>query len=198
VYGALTNNSARGQATRPAADAANPRADNTMGHIIRWKEDGDHDGLDFEWNHLLLAGDPANSSAHTRGNILGDPFSSPDPLAFDPQGRLGIGTDGSQGSLNQGDMARLGNNQLLVCDVGSREVRRFMTGPAGCELTGASWTPDGRTLFVSVQHPGESVGGRSDPNQPSRVSNWPDFHPNGRPRSATVVVRKDDGGVIGS
>jgi secreted PhoX family phosphatase len=198
VYCALTNNSARGSAGRPAADAANPRNDNTMGHIIRWKEEGDHDGLGFEWNHLLLAGDAANSPANARGNIKGDAFSSPDTLAFDPQGRLWIGTDVSQGSLNQGDMARLGNNQLLVCDVATAEVRRFLTGPVGCEIAGATWTPDGRTLFVNVQHPGESAGGRSDPGQPSRVSNWPDFQPGGRPRSATLVVRKDDGGVIGS
>jgi len=198
VYCALTNNSQRGVGDNPGVDAANPRANNTMGQIIRWQESGDFDGLSFIWNHLLLAGDPRNIRAEAKGNIVGAPFSSPDTLAFDPLGRLWIGTDISNGSLLKGEMAGLGNNQLLACDVASGEVRRFLTAPMGCELTGATWTPDARTLFVNVQHPGESPGERSDPAQPSRFSNWPDFQSDGRPRSATVVIRRLDGGVIGS
>ena len=198
VYCTLTNNSSRGQSGQSDVDAANPRANNTMGHIIRWKEDGDFDGITFAWNHLLLAGDPANERAEAKGNIKGDAFSSPDTIAFDPQGRLWIGTDVSTSALGKGDMARLGNNQLLACDLASGEVRRFLIGPSGCELTSATWTPDGRTLFVNVQHPGETPSERSDPAQPRRFSNWPDFNPQGRPRSATLVIRKSDGGVVGS
>jgi secreted PhoX family phosphatase len=63
VYCTLTNNSQRGGNNRPGVDAANPRANNTMGQIIRWKEDGDFDGAAFRWNHLVLAGDPANERA---------------------------------------------------------------------------------------------------------------------------------------
>ncbi len=198
VYCALTNNTHRGRAGRPGPDAANPRALNTMGQIIRWREDGDFDGLQFEWNHLLLAGDPANERAEDRGNVRGDAFSSPDTLAFDAQGRLWIGTDVGTSRIGQGEMARLGNNQLLACDPATGEVRRFLTGPVGCELTGATWTPDGHTLFVNIQHPGESPGDKSDPANPRRWSNWPDFHPQGRPRSATLVIRRRDGGVIGT
>ena len=95
-------------------------------------------------------------------------------------------------------MASLGNNQVLACDVQTRELRRFFTGPLGCELAGASTTPDGSTLFVSVQHPGESPSGRNDPAQPQRYSNWPDFNASGRPRSAVVAVRRNDGGVVGT
>jgi len=95
-------------------------------------------------------------------------------------------------------VARLGNNQLLACDVASGEVRRFLVGPSGCELTGATWAPDGRTLFVNIQHPGETPSEKSDPAQPRKFSNWPDFNPGGRPRSATLAIRKDDGGVIGT
>ncbi len=198
VYCTLTNNRDRGAAGRPGVDAANPRANNTMGQIIRWKEQGDFSGERFEWNHLLLAGDPANTRSQAKGNIVGDLFSSPDTIAFDDRGVLWIGTDMSNSAIGKGELARLGNNQLLACNPITGEVRRFLTGPVGCELTGATWTPDGRSLFVNIQHPGETSGSASDPAQPRRLSNWPDFNPAGRPRSATLVIRRDDGGVIGA
>ncbi len=197
VYCTLTNNSRRGDAGFPGVDAANPRANNLMGQIIRWKEDGDFDGEGFAWNHLLLAGDPANADEATRGNIRGDAFGSPDTIAFDPRGLLWVGTDVSNSSLNKGAYARLGNNSLLACNPASGEVRRFLTGPVGCEITGATWTPDGRTMFINVQHPGESPGERSDPAQPSRFSRWPDNTPGSRPRSATLAIWRQDGGVVG-
>jgi secreted PhoX family phosphatase len=78
------------------------------------------------------------------------------------------------------------------------EIRRFLTGPSGCEVTGVIATPDGRTLFVNIQHPGESASERSDPKTPKAVSSWPDGAAGGRPRSATIVIRKQDGGVIGT
>ena len=198
VYCTLTNNRDRGASGWPGVDAANPRADNNMGQIIRWREQGDFAGERFEWNHLLLAGDPANPRAQARGNVVGDAFASPDTIAFDSRGVLWIGTDMSTGAVGKGEYARLGNNALLACNPVSGEVRRFLTGPTGCELTGATWTPDGRTMFVNIQHPGEAPRGRTDPAQPRRYSNWPDFDPAGRPRSATVVIRRDDGGVIGA
>ena len=77
----------------------------------------------------------------------------------------------------------------------------------GCEITGIALTPDGRTMFVNIQHPGEPLTPRdglqipslhSDPADPRRYSNWPDFRPEGRPRSATVAIRKADGGTIGT
>ena len=198
VYCTLTNNDARGRPGKPGLDAANPRANNTMGQIIRWKEDGDFDGDTFVWNHLVLAGDPANARAEAKGNIRGDAFSSPDTVAFDSQGRLWIGTDISNSTLLKGEHQRLGNNALLACNPVSGEMRRFLTGPSGCEITAATWTPDGRTLFINIQHPGETPGSRNDPLQPRRFSNWPDFSPVGRPRSATLAIRKNDGGVIGA
>ncbi|HSM22694.1 MAG TPA: alkaline phosphatase PhoX, partial [Rubrivivax sp.] len=198
VYCALTNNSARGASGKPAVDAANPRSANTMGHIIRWQEEGDFGGERFRWNHFVLAGDTANERAEARGNVNGDAFACPDTIAFDARGVLWIGTDVGTSTVNRGEMARLGNNQLLACDPTSGEVRRFLVGPVNCELTGCSFTPDGTTLFVNIQHPGESPRSRSDPALPNRHSNWPDFRPDGRPRSATVAVRRNDGGVIGA
>lgn len=198
VYCALTNNSARGNAGQPGVDAANPRAGNVMGHIVRWREAGDFDGESFEWNHFVLAGDPANERPEARGDIRGDPFACPDGLAIDARGVLWIDTDMGPAAMHQGEFQRLGNNAMLACDPASGEVRRFLVGPVNCEISGAAWTPDGRTMFVNIQHPGEATRGRNDPADPRRYSNWPDFRPDGRPRSATVVIRKDDGGPIGS
>jgi secreted PhoX family phosphatase len=55
-------------------------------------------------------------------------------------------------------------------------------------------------MFVNVQHPGESTTfwGSPTPDNPRAVSNWPDFDPAGRPRAATLVVRRRDGGIIGA
>ena len=198
IYCTLTNNSSRGQANLPGVDAANPRANNSMGSVIRWREDGDHDGEAFEWNHLVLAGDPANERAEAKGNINGDLFACPDGIMFDPRGGLWVQTDIGPTALNKGEMTRIGNNQMLACDLATGEFRRFLVGPVNCEITGATWAPDGRTVFINIQHPGETPSERSDPKEPRKFSNWPDFKPTGRPRSATVVVRKDDGGVIGA
>jgi hypothetical protein len=70
-----------------------------------------------------------------------------------------------------------------------------------CEITGLVMTPDQRTMFVNIQHPGEStshwnaIHGAPTPANPSTVSSWPYGR---RPRPATVVIRKDDGGCIGT
>ncbi|MBI5256562.1 MAG: PhoX family phosphatase [Burkholderiales bacterium] len=195
VYCALTNNRNRGRPGEPAVDAANPRANNTMGHIIRWTEDGDFDGDTFAWHHFVLAGDPANERPQARGNVKGDAFACPDGLWIDPRGVLWIDTDMSSSVMGTGEAARLGNNAMLAADPRSGEVRRFLTGPVGCELAGASMTPDGSTLFVSIQHPGETPSEISDPDQPMRFSRWPD---GGRPRSAVVAIRRRDGGLVGT
>lgn len=198
VYCTLTNNSNRGGKDQPGVDAANPRANNTMGHIIRWKEDGDHDGLSFQWNHFVLAGDPLNERAEAKGNVKGDTFACPDGLWVDGRGVLWIQTDMSTSNMGKGELAVMGQNQMLAADPQTGEVRRFLTGPVGCEVTGVTMAPDGRSMFVNIQHPGESPSERSDPANPDRYSNWPDKRPGARPRSATVVVRKADGGLVGT
>ena len=91
---------------------------------------------------------------------------------------------------------------MLVADVKSGETRRFLTGPNGCELTGITATPDGKTLFVNIQHPGETASERSDPARPTAVSAWPANQfataVGGRPRSGTLVITRNDGKPISS
>ncbi|MDH5539198.1 MAG: PhoX family phosphatase [Rhizobacter sp.] len=198
VYCTLTNNSQRGGKDRPGVDAANPRANNVMGGIIRWKDDGDFDGTTFRWSHLVLAGDPANERAEAKGNIKGDIFACPDGLVLDDRGVLWIQTDAHATQMYKGELVRIGNNQMLAMDRSSGEIRRFLTAPVNCEVTGITFTPDGRTAFLNIQHPGETPSDRSDPAEPSKYSNWPDYKPGGRPRSATVVIRRRDGGVVGT
>src|SRR6185503_7585247 len=106
-------------------------------------------------------------------------------------------TDMSTSAMGKGELANLPNNQLLACDptAATPEFHRFLVGPAGCEITGITMAPDMRTMFINIQHPGESPSERSDPDAPSKISKWPD---GACPRSATVMITKDDGGVIGS
>lgn len=181
VYMSLTNNHRRGAAGEPSADAANPRINNVAGHIVRWREEGgDAASTSFEWDVFLFGG-----ADHANPKQSGDAFGSPDTLRFSPDGMLWMGTDG-------GNDAGLGNDALLAADPMTGEVRRFLTGPRGCEITGLAFTPDGRTAFVNIQHPG--VGFENDP----AWRPWPSGIAGDRPRSATVVITKDDGGAIGS
>ncbi|MFN0182607.1 MAG: PhoX family protein [Aquabacterium sp.] len=198
VYCTLTNNGARGTPSFPGTDAANPRARNSMGAIIRWKEDGDLDGTRFRWNHFALAGDPANERPDAKGNIKGDIYASPDGIWIDPRGVLWIQTDAHASVMYKGEYAGVQSNMMLAADPRTGETRRFLVGPYNCEVTGVTMTPDQRTMFVNIQHPGESASDRSDPADPSKFSTWPSGQPGARPRSATVVIRRIDGGVIGT
>ena len=122
----------------------------------------------------------ADVPSNEQGTICGDLFSSPDGLWFDPSGRLWIETDfDDDKSIN----AEFGCNQLLCADPNTRDVRRFLVGPRGCEITGITSTPDGKTLWVNIQHP---------------TISYPASDGKTRPRSTTVVITKKDGGVIGT
>ena len=141
-------------------------------------------------------------------------FSSPDGLWFDDGGILWIQTDDGAytdvtncmmlaalpGSVGDGTAITTSSGQDSFVGVPPGDtLRRFLVGPKECEITGITMTPDRKTMFVNIQHPGED----GDADAPS--SNWPaasgvatDTGAAGaRPRSATVVITKDDGGVIG-
>jgi secreted PhoX family phosphatase len=87
---------------------------------------------------------------------------------------------------------------MYASDPKTKEFRRFLIGPKGCEVTGIDMTPDMKTMFVNIQHPGESPSERSNPQNPQAISNWPDKNSFTRPRSATIAIWRDDGKVVGS
>lgn len=194
VYVTLTNNK-----SRHVADAANPRVKNLFGHIVRWKEDNDDaSGERFRWQVFVMGGNPDHEDPMYRGNAKGDIFACPDGLKFDPTGVLWIQTDMSSSVIGKKGFEEFGHNMMLAANPVTGETRRFLTGPRGCEITGHAMTPDRKTMFVNIQHPGEPADELSDPNSPQKVSSWPDGTDGGRPRSATVVVKRADGGEIGS
>ncbi len=194
LYCCLTNNNNRGKKPNAGGDATpvggpNPRAGNRYGQIVRWRpEGGDHTSDKFDWDLYVLAGNPnvhrderAGSGNVTQDNV----FNSPDGLAFDRSGMLWIQTDGNYS--NEGDFAGMGNNQMLVGDPQTGELRRFLVGPNQCEVIGFAWSGDRRTLFVGIQHPGE---------RGSHGSHWPDGGQS-VPRSAVIAIKRDDGAIIG-
>ncbi|MFW5451866.1 MAG: PhoX family protein [Methylophagaceae bacterium] len=188
VFISMTNNSQRGQQGKPDKDAANPRTANSFGHIIKVLED-DATSTWFNWEVFALAGDE---------------YANPDGMMIDDRGVLWVQTDVSNSKLNTDKFEKFGNNQMLAINQTTGETRRFLTGPIGCEITGLAMTPDMKTMWVNIQHPGEvpkilkQQGVKKSPSNPNAASNWPDHQQNGRPRSATVVITKNDGGVIGS
>ena len=187
VYVTLTNNDGRGD--KQPTDKANPRPHNLHGQILRFNEQGaDPTATAFAWELFLLAGEARGAKdkdgkpvpANLTGTINGDLFSSPDGLAFDAAGRLWIQTDYDD---IEPAMHNMGCNQLLCADPATREVRRFLVGPRGCEITGLAWSPDGKAMWANIQHPGLS---------------FPASDGKTRPRSTTLLITRNDGGVIGS
>ncbi|MFQ4145224.1 PhoX family phosphatase [Chlorogloeopsis sp. ULAP02] len=210
VYCTLTNNNRRGTtpassnkpdgttnagSARPPVDAANPRPDNRYGHIIRWREDGRSvKAATFSWDLFVECGDKLDPDPNHVGNINGDDFGAPDGLWFDYFGRLWIQTDQEGDGL--GDWKNIGSNVMMCADPNTRQIRRFLTSPTNCEVTGVITTPDGKTMFVNIQHPGDGAVA----SNPTQFSNWPysqGYGPSGRPRSSTVVITRKDGGIIG-
>ena len=196
VYFTLTNNNRR---DLTQVDAVNPRAENVFGQIVRWKyADNNHGDTKFAWELFVMAGNPKQSSTFN-DLTLGDDniFACPDGIWCDQNSRLWIQTDmGDIGPDYEGPLKDFGMNAMLAADPQTGEIRRFLTGPHGQEITGMSMTPDGKTMFINVQHP----GGHAMPEDFAAGkfgSGFPDY--NGSvPRSATLVITRDDNGVIGA
>jgi hypothetical protein len=194
VYAALTNNTNRGVGTNPKADEANPRTVNRHGHVVEWEETAGAAGDRFSWRIFLVAGDPSDPSTYFAGfdKSKVSAISCPDNVEFDPAGNLWISTDGSPSNLP-------GSNDGLyaVATEGKErgQVKRFLTVPFGAECSGPLITRDARSVFVAVQHPGETDGSTVD--MPS--STWPDRRPvKPFPRPSVAVAYRTDGGRVGS
>ncbi|KGF58774.1 PhoX family phosphatase [Acinetobacter baumannii] len=224
IYVTLTNNSNRGKDY--ATDAANPRnytdlyagtkeqKGNVNGHIIRFKETDDKTTAEtFKWDIYLFGAEAAMASnINLSGLTDNNDFSSPDGMWFDPRGVLWIETDDGAytdvtncmmlaalpGQIGDGGTATTSNGQQTItgAKVTDTTLRRFLVGPKQCEITGIAMTPDYKAIFINVQHPGED-----SPSYAKPESNWPatqkdPSNKTARPRSATVVITRKDGGVI--
>ncbi len=192
VYIALTNNTSRatvedGEA-HPGIDEANPRPANATGHVIELVEDDDDAGATaFSWRIFMLCGDPDDPSTYFAGYDKDQvsPIAAPDNLAFDGGGDLWIATDGAPDTIGFNDAF----HAVPVRGADRGYSRQFLSVPRGAEACGPAFTPDFRSLFCAVQHPGED-GTLSDP-----VSDWAD---QGQPpRPSIVSVWNRSGGRIG-
>lgn len=219
----MTNNSRR---TAANLNAANARVGNKNGHIVRWREIDTQAGTRFVWD-VYLFGARADGGQSENLSALGEDndFSSPDGLYFDQRttgaaGLLWIQTDDSAysdvtncmmlaaipGHVGDGHatITRDGQATIKGKNATPDTVRRFLVGPFDSEITGVTITPDGKTLFFNVQHPGEDKDS-ADFTTHTFTSHWPGnqaiasdsaHHGHRRPRSATVVVTRQDGGPI--
>jgi secreted PhoX family phosphatase len=193
IYVVMTFNERR---TAAQVDAANPRAENKWGHIIeivppRVNGKPDHAATECDWGFFIVAGDPSKPEQNARyanAPSANGWVAAPDNLAFDPKGRIWISTDGQE------DAAGFNDSLYAAATSGAKRgaTRCFFTGPEGCEVCGPEFTPDGKTLFLAIQHPGEG----STFDKPS--TRWPDFRPDLPPRGSVLAITKNDGGEIGS
>jgi len=202
---------------------------NPNGHIIRVKEGmAGSTAVTFSWDIYLFGAESGAAVGNVNLSGLGpdQDFSSPDGLAFTPStGICWIQTDdgaytdvtncmmlaGLPGQVGDGKKVTLNhtraNGSTLAVDTyvgkaaSADTLKRFLVGPVGCEITGIAETPDGKALFVNIQHPGETTASANIADPAKYTSQWPSNAGYGvgkRPRSATIVITKNDGGRIGS
>ena len=197
---------------------------NSNGHVVRMK-----DGTSgFSWDVYLFGAEAGADKATVNLSSLTDDqdFSSPDGLAFSKStGICWIQTDDGAytdvtncmmlaavpGQVGDGGKKTLaytkadGSKVDVSTYVGKtptpETLKRFLVGPKGSEITGLAETPDGKTIFVNIQHPGEGTAMANVTDPTKYQSQWPSnagYGAGKRPRSATIVITKNDGGVIGS
>lgn len=201
VVVALTNNS-----ERPAGktDEANPRGPNPHGHLIEIMEDGaDFGATSFRWSMLVKCGPKQGHGATWHPETTDNGwFSCPDNVAFDPFGRLWVATDQGGGWF---DLTKKADGLYSLDHLGPLRGRAklFFRAPVGAEVGGPRFTPDGTTLFVSVQHPSADntkawapFGKHSTADEPA--TRWPDTNPASTlpPRPSVVAITRLGGGKI--
>ncbi|MBI1363339.1 MAG: DUF839 domain-containing protein [Proteobacteria bacterium] len=201
VYVMLTNNSKR---TDVQTDAVNSRAANLWGQIVELTApDGDHAANTFRWDILVRCGNPADPATHAQwGADTGANgwFACPDNCAIDPEGRLWVCTDqGDHWHKTSGSADGVWAVETAGAARGT--ARMFFRVPVGAEMCGPTFTPDGETLFVAVQH--AATDGTTDYAPFGRASTfadpatrWPDFRPGMPPRPSVVAITRKGGGKI--
>jgi secreted PhoX family phosphatase len=194
VYVMLTNNSNR---TAQQLNPANPRARNLHGHVVEVIPPGagtdrvDHTATEARWEIFIAAGKPGIDPGAQYHRATSDQgwLSCPDNIAFDSKGRAWIATDGAPAAAGIAD----GIWAADTSGYGRGLTRLFYQAPTGAEVCGPCFTPDDRTLFLAIQHPGEDPGSTFE--RPS--TRWPDFEEGKPPRPSVIAVVKRDGGEIG-
>ncbi|MDQ0922425.1 secreted PhoX family phosphatase [Pseudarthrobacter sp. W1I19] len=180
VYVACTNNSNRGTGSNEKATEVNPRNQNRDGHIVEITETGGQTSTTFTWNLLMVCGDPAQGDITYFSGFPVDkvsPISCPDNLAFDSVGNLWISTDGAPSGIGRAD----GLFKVTLDGAERGKVEQFLAVPRDAETCGPIVHDDERSVFVSVQHPGEE-GTFEAPN-----SYFPDYVPAGTTPAAGQV-----------
>ncbi|MCQ8897724.1 DUF839 domain-containing protein [Limnobacter humi] len=211
-------------------------AQNANGHIIRFAEaNANPAATAFRWDIYLFGAEIRNTAAGVNVSALTaqQDFSSPDGCWFSPTtGILWIQTDDDAytdvtncmllasvpGKVGDGGPVTIGTgvgavNTFKGKNLSESQLRRFLVGPRDAEITGLMESPDGKTLFINIQHPGENTGtsARAGTSVSSPSSSWPQpntdpkvgnnatGNPTGNtfPRSATIAIYRNDGGVIG-
>ncbi len=171
IYVACTNNSQRGTSGQAKADEANPRTENRDGHIVEITERrGDHTGDRFNWDLLMLCGDPAQGDATYFSGFPVEkvsPISCPDNVAFDTRGNLWISTDGAPSGIGYND----GLFKVTVEGRNRGKVEQFLSVPRDGETCGPVIHDEESMVFVAVQHPGE------DGSYTEIRSHFPDYVP---------------------
>ena len=205
----------------PKGPAATAQTGNPNGHVIRLADTARNPtATSFRWDVYLFGARSTASSNVNLSNLTADnDFSSPDGMWFSQAvpGLLWLETDDGAytdvtncmllaavpGQVGDGGARTVVNTsgtttreqQTLIGAAPGTTLRRFLVGPKECEITGIAESGDGRAIFINVQHPGEDT--RPDYANPASFgSHWPDGGAS-RPRSATVVITKNDGGRIG-
>jgi secreted PhoX family phosphatase len=216
-------NAANPRAYNDTKGAATAQKGNVNGHIIRMSENGrDPAAVAFQWDVYLFGAESTAAAAINLSGLTADQdFSSPDGLRFMPNTGLAwiqtddgaytdvtncmllgavAGTRGDGGKVtvnNTLDATALAVDTYMGKKPTADTLKRFLVGPAQAEVTGICETPDGKTLFINIQHPGEDTAAASLTDPTKFGSHWPDGG-TARPRSATVVITKNDGGRIGT
>lgn len=198
VYVALTNNSRR---TEEQTDAANPQGPNTNGHIIEITEDNnDHTLTAFTWEIFIQCGSPEDDHTTFAGfpkEELNKQFSgiaAPDNITFDDLGNLWVTTDGQQHSSR----LELNDGLFVVPVEGSQRghIGQFFCSVVDSEVCGPEFTPDYKTLFLAIQHPGDGAGKPVSYQNPT--SGWPDYNKNMPPRPSVITIQTcDANGYLG-